>query len=1426
MSNIIVVTSPELTRSEPVIRREEVLIARAGGRVLARVRHGTVVSGPPELVAALQKQGYQVSLYADTNRLRIAGLDIDLSNPQAGMDPSELVPADAVASWPLHIVQFAGPPFSEWVEEIEKLGARRVERAGKYGLYIHADPALTEKITQLPFVTMVHPLEPGWKLDPRLKRLPAGKVEQIDLAVFPSDAVQEVSAAVSSMGGLHVRTETPPAGRTDQGAHVVVEIEPTRALELAHLPDVRAVAWLPPVGVEGERESQIQAENLDGAAAPDSAPVTGYAAFLTGVGGIGADGTGVTVSIVDSGIDVGANNNATGHLDLRQRQVAFIDYNGVPTDQNGHGTHVAGIAIGNGATGLTEAPAPGDFLWGEGAAPGASFVGQSVAHPVNPAGGSFSIPGAPTLTTDAVTNGASVQNNSWGGSGSAQAYTSREAAYDLLVRDADAATNILEQLTIVFAAGNAGGLPETINDPAAAKNVITVGNSLTRRIGTGYASDDIRGLKGSSSRGPASGGRIKPDVVAPGTDVSSARSSACNRPAIPNTNNQYVSLSGTSMSAPHVTGACAVLIDWWRDRTGGATPSPAMLKALLINGAEDMVGGPNWRTIFCNKIQQNDRYQTAALTFVPDQAMSAGAIFTQVAGAANLANNTWFFDGNTNQVTIQVPNMNNAVDIFLHDGADWQATAFNRTQQSPDRYQSAPLTFVPVQAFTHGTFLTQVAAANNLAADTWFFDAATNRVTVQTDIPITIDLLDGTIADIPNNDQGWGRVSLRNIVTQRDPATQPLTSDRGPRLFIDQRHAFTGNGQSHTWRVQPVDTNRPMRATLVWTDAPGVINDPTPIANILNLELQDGGTPPTIWHGNPANFANGFSTPGGVANIDNNVECVYIGPATPAGIYEVIVRGATVIEDARDPGSGSPWQDYALVLENAVFASANPASVSLLLDRSGSMVASGYVDVTRATSKLFVDLLQPNDRIGVVSFSDDATDVYSDGGLVDLIDDPDVNTAAGNGIDGIPFGGCTYMGQGLQSAQNQLTGVQGNRAIVLMSDGFDNKGCHPTDATRPWAVDVAAGLPAGIDVYTCAMGPASDQITLEQIASLTGGQYYFMPTIDDLYEIYNYIRGNVSGNGVIVNTSSTASISSIPAYVDCDADQVVFACQWHAQGLNWVGQAPKRASELYVYLKTPDGKAVPSNASWVTRRTGENYVIFTVDDPRPGRWQVAVETYGDSHTRYTVGGWVQSDLQLVVSLDRLAAGAGMALANIGVQSQTGRKVDVRYMANVSHPLLSLADLVKKHKRLLGRTKPDSKALKDGVDDTIARLMAADRKLRSSDKPSIFTPVMTRLKVTRRATGAVATQPLRLARPAGYMVTAAPGAIGIVDPVNPFVLRGSVLATQPALQQAITHTVRMNTLVPGSYSLRLKASGVDPSTRCRFERYVLRCFVVA
>ncbi|HSP34907.1 MAG TPA: S8 family serine peptidase [Thermoanaerobaculia bacterium] len=101
---------------------------------------------------------------------------------------------------------------------------------------------------------------------------------------------------------------------------------------------------------------------------------------------------------------------------------------------------------------------------------------------------------------------------------------------------------------------------------ASAKNVMTVG-----------AVNVIKNLATFSSRGPTRDGRVKPDIVTKGVDVYST---------VPN--NDYLSEQGTSMAAPQVTGVSALLVEMWRRTSGGANPSPQLLKTLMLATADDL----------------------------------------------------------------------------------------------------------------------------------------------------------------------------------------------------------------------------------------------------------------------------------------------------------------------------------------------------------------------------------------------------------------------------------------------------------------------------------------------------------------------------------------------------------------------------------------------------------------------------------------------------------------------------------------------------------------------------------------------------------------------------------------------------------------------------------------------------------------------
>ncbi|MGB6837474.1 MAG: S8 family serine peptidase [Dehalococcoidia bacterium] len=266
---------------------------------------------------------------------------------------------------------------------------------------------------------------------------------------------------------------------------------------------------------------------------------------------LGATGEGVTIAIIDTGIDythpdLGAcspPDPETGFFAPGCKVVRgedFINGDKDPMDDHGHGTYVAGIAAGNG--GIT------------GVAPDASLL----AYKVLGSGGSGAYSAVIAGVEQAVEDGADVMNLSLGGPGHANDPVSQ--AVNNAVQD---------EVVAAIAAGNSGPSYFRITSPGAAADAITVG-----------ATDKTDGMWSSSSSGPANyDWSIKPDVVAPGVDIESSvpmREPEECRLCDPS---GYREASGTSAAAPHVAGAAALLLQLhpgW---------SPAEIEAALTGTA-------------------------------------------------------------------------------------------------------------------------------------------------------------------------------------------------------------------------------------------------------------------------------------------------------------------------------------------------------------------------------------------------------------------------------------------------------------------------------------------------------------------------------------------------------------------------------------------------------------------------------------------------------------------------------------------------------------------------------------------------------------------------------------------------------------------------------------------------------------------------
>ena len=611
----------------------------AVSRILATYPGSILAEVNEEQAELLTSKGFQLESAAGIATIKLRSIEFDPSiEVPVGPKELSLSAAEMVSTAEMYwIVQFVGPAKAEWVKAVQNMGGSVGDYVPENAFLVRMTPIIKDQISQLDFVRWVGPYQATYKVSPLLMGV-RGKISPVALrtAVISSEAFKPtwlgnlrvllhqaddaaaVQKKVESLGGTVISAE--------QGV-LRISLDPAHIGALAVLPGVQ---WIEPYVVP-------KLANDVSAGIIGVQPVWNHH---------GLDGEGQIIAVADSGLDTGIND-ATIHDDFKGRIVAIHSWaipawlhpyldnaswdDGSADMESGHGTHVAGSVLGSGAR------SNGGI---RGVAYNARLVFQALEQYVNvksayesdlPDG--YYLFGIPddlnTLFQQSYNDGARIFSNSWGGAQD-ESGNFIYGQYTAESQDIDEFSWMHKDAVILFAAGNEGrdGNSDGVIDAdsllvqATAKNCITVGASENNRptgsvpapgydipYGTGswladypvnpirsdHVSDDPEGMAAFSSRGPTDDGRIKPDVVAPGTNILSVRSSVASEdgwgllPVGDVRRDYYMFMGGTSMATP-ITAGTVALIRQYLQNVYLISPSAALIKAMLIHGSVPMAG--------------------------------------------------------------------------------------------------------------------------------------------------------------------------------------------------------------------------------------------------------------------------------------------------------------------------------------------------------------------------------------------------------------------------------------------------------------------------------------------------------------------------------------------------------------------------------------------------------------------------------------------------------------------------------------------------------------------------------------------------------------------------------------------------------------------------------------------------------------------
>jgi len=494
------------------------------------------------------------------------------------------------------IVQVKRPLDKTQRKALAKAGANIIESVPGNAYICHFPKADLAKVRALPLVSWADLYPKIVKISPSLREVEA-RPGGVTAAVAVMDTIGKLDATRKTVDVVLHRDVNPKRAAK-------------RIAEAAHLPQSRVTI------LRGKVRLVVKERRLNDLAALDevrhieevlprkllNAIARQVLRLPTGATPPGGEGEGEIVAVADTGFDAGSRTNVHPAFKGRVKKLYALGRPGRKDDPDGHGTHVAGSVLGDGLSGPEGAV--------RGTAPKAKLVLQSVLD------NSDGLGGLPDDLNDLfdppyARDKARIHTNSWGSTGNF-------GVYDQQAHEVDQFVHQHRDMLICFAAGNEGvdrnanGQidPNTVTPPGTAKNCLTVGacenNRPTKTLtyGEGWPSDfpanpisadmvanNPEGMVAFSSRGPTNDGRIKPDVVAPGTFILSTRSRATESQGWGLSSDPlYMFDGGTSMATPLVAGCVANVRAFLRTSHGNAKPTTALLKALIINGARDLTG--------------------------------------------------------------------------------------------------------------------------------------------------------------------------------------------------------------------------------------------------------------------------------------------------------------------------------------------------------------------------------------------------------------------------------------------------------------------------------------------------------------------------------------------------------------------------------------------------------------------------------------------------------------------------------------------------------------------------------------------------------------------------------------------------------------------------------------------------------------------